>query len=461
MNIKTYKLAELLTQYREIHFVENDQDYKQITISKYSGVSYRGTKNGKHIGRKRQFIVNLRKYPHTLLFTRQGVKDGSIGIAPKDVDGCIATENMPMFSINTKIILPELLASWLNSEECKTQLDSITPTGSAQKAIHERDLLKIHVSIPENIEDQKKLINILKNKKEAIEYLNSEIQNQSAYLTKLRQSILQEAIEGKLTLKWRKEHPICKGNPDYDAETLLEKIQVEKEKLIKEEKNCPSGRRVKKKKALVPIKAEEIPFKLPNGWVWTKLGEICSKIGSGSTPKGSNYTTEGYPFFRSQNIYDSGLLYDDIKYISNSVHKNMHGTVVLKNDLLLNITGGSLGRCALVPNDFKEGNVSQHVCIIRTILSNHNYFHFLILSPLFQSYVFNSTTGAGRKGLPKYNLELFLIPLPPLAEQQAIVDRVEKLLAIVDELEKQVIERKEQSEQLMQAVLREAFEGGK
>src|SRR5574344_278452 len=105
MNLKTYKLAELLTQYRETHFVENDQDYKQLTISKYSGVSYRGTKNGKLIGRKRQFIVNLRKYPHTLLFTRQGVKDGSIGIAPKDVDGCIATENMPMFSINTNIIL--------------------------------------------------------------------------------------------------------------------------------------------------------------------------------------------------------------------------------------------------------------------------------------------------------------------------------------------------------------------
>ncbi len=135
----------------------------------------------------------------------------------------------------------------------------------------------------------------------------------------------------------------------------------------------------------------------------------------------------------------------------------MNGTKVFSDDLLLNITGGSLGRCALVPDTFEEGNVSQHVCIIRLLRGIAYYYHYLVLSPYFQKFVFKSTTGAGREGLPKYNLEQFVIPLPPLAEQQAIVERVDKLLAMVDDLEKQVSERKGQSRQLMRSVLKEAF----
>ena len=76
--------------------------------------------------------------------------------------------------------------------------------------------------------------------------------------------------------------------------------------------------------------------------MWTTVENICSKIGSGSTPKGSNYTSDGIFFFRSQNVHNLGIVLDDIKYISEDVHKSMIGTEVRPNDLLLNITGGSL-----------------------------------------------------------------------------------------------------------------------
>lgn len=99
MSWKKVKLKQILKQYRIEHLVQNDIEYKQVTISKYDGVTFRGTKIGKEIGRKRQFIIDLKKHPNTLMFVRQGVQDGSIGIAPLEVDGCIATENMPMFSI--------------------------------------------------------------------------------------------------------------------------------------------------------------------------------------------------------------------------------------------------------------------------------------------------------------------------------------------------------------------------
>ena len=176
-----------------------------------------------------------------------------------------------------------------------------------------------------------------------------------------------------------------------------------------------------------------MPFEVPNSWVWTTIEEICSKIGSGSTPRGSNYSANGIPFFRSQNVYNDRLVYDDIKYISEEVHHNMKGTEVLANDLLLNITGGSLGRCAVVPADFNCGNVSQHVCIMRAVLVEPEYFHALVLSSYFAKSM--KITGSGREGLPKYNLEQMGFPLPPLTEQQRIVAEIEHWFVLIDQIE--------------------------
>lgn len=142
-----------------------------------------------------------------------------------------------------------------------------------------------------------------------------------------------------------------------------------------------------------------MPFEVPEGWCWRTINDICSKIGSGSTPRGSNYASTGIPFFRSQNVYNDGLVYDDIKYISEDVHKSMISTEVLPKDLLLNITGGSLGRCAVVPSDFERGNVSQHVCILRSIQVLPEYLHCFIISDYFSDTMILS--GSGREGLPK------------------------------------------------------------
>ncbi|WP_413559722.1 restriction endonuclease subunit S [Bacteroides uniformis] len=176
-----------------------------------------------------------------------------------------------------------------------------------------------------------------------------------------------------------------------------------------------------------------VPFEVPDNWVWTDIEHICSKIGSGSTPRGSNYSSKGIPFFRSQNIYNGGLVYEDIKFISEEVHQTMIGTEVLPNDLLLNITGGSLGRCAIVPENFQRGNVSQHVCIMRPIFVVSEYFHAFVLSSIFSKSM--KITGSGREGLPKYNLERMFFPLPPLSEQHRIVSEIENWFALIDQIE--------------------------
>jgi len=223
---------------------------------------------------------------------------------------------------------------------------------------------------------------------------------------KLRQKILDLAIHGKL---------VPQDPNDEPASVLLERIRAEKERLVKEGKIKKS----KTSKTSDTPHYENVPFEVPGSWEWTTIETICSKIGSGSTPKGSNYSLEGIFFFRSQNVYDDGVVLEDIKYISEEVHQSMIGTEVLPNDLLLNITGGSLGRCAIVPNEIDRGNVSQHVCILRPVIVKAEYLHIFILSSFFAKTM--KITGSGREGLPKYNLEKMLLPLPPLEEQTRII----------------------------------------
>ena len=137
---------------------------------------------------------------------------------------------------------------------------------------------------------------------------------------KLRQKILDLAIRGKL---------VPQDPNDEPASVLLERIKAEKERLIKEGK---IKRSKKTTKTSDTPHYENVPFEVPKGWVWTDIENICSKIGSGSTPRGSNYSSKGIPFFRSQNIYNNGLVYEDIKFISEEVHQTMIGTEVLPNE---------------------------------------------------------------------------------------------------------------------------------
>ncbi len=244
-------------------------------------------------------------------------------------------------------------------------------------------------------------------------------------IAKLRELILQLAVQGKLVPQ----------NPnDEPASVLLEKIEREKNKLIKEGK-------LKKENPLPSIKDEEVPFGLPKGWQWARLGGITKKIGSGSTPRGgkSVYVDDGIKFLRSQNVYNDGLRLDDVAYITPNVHMKMSGTAISAGDILLNITGASIARSCLVPDNFEDGNVSQHVSIIRPVDDQiRHYLHKCIISPYIYNLIMNVQVGMSREGLSKNKLQYFTIPMPPLAEQKRIVAKVDQLMALCDTLEQQL-----------------------
>lgn len=328
----------------------------------------------------------------------------------------------------------------------KDQLIVPLMKGSANVSLSLGALADLKIIVPP-MAVQQRVIDLAEND-ELMNPLEHEITNQQSLLTKLKQAILQEAIQGKLTADWRT------ANPDTEpARELLKYIQTEKAKLIVTKK-------LKKEKPLPPIKPEEITFKIPKSWEWCRLLTLCEKTGSGSTPTGgkASYSTSGIPFLRSQNVHNDGLYLEDVAFVSPDIHSRMEGTIVYPNDVLLNITGGSIGRCAVVREEIQEANVNQHVAIIRPVLFQMSVFmHAAILSPYFQAKIEDAQTGAGREGLPKNKMDQFLIPLPPLAEQAAIVERVEELMATCRELEREIENSRTHASQLLQAILKEAF----
>jgi type I restriction enzyme S subunit len=177
--------------------------------------------------------------------------------------------------------------------------------------------------------------------------------------------------------------------------------------------------------------------KLPVHWEVKKLKFSVSKVGSGVTPKGGaeSYEKEGIPLFRSQNIHFDGLRLDDIVFISEETHHGMINSKISAGDVLLNITGASIGRCNYVPADFGEGNVNQHVCIIRPeaeILTK--YLQMVLCSKVGQSQIDLEQSGSGREGLTFVAIKNFVIPLPATEEQGNIVRQIDLHLGRVETL---------------------------
>ena len=165
MCFKTVKIGSVLKQYRIEHWVQNDRIYKQVSILNDGNVVLRGEKIGKEIGRKRQFIIDMDKYPKTLIFTRQLLLQGCIGIATNEVNGCIATENMPMFSIEG--IEPDFLSFFIKTELFKIQVRSLETSGTAQKSLHERQFLELGIPLP-TTKEQKEIILACKSAEKSI-----------------------------------------------------------------------------------------------------------------------------------------------------------------------------------------------------------------------------------------------------------------------------------------------------
>lgn len=325
--------------------------------------------------------------------------------------------------------------------------------GGIKTEIKPKHFLPLEIHLPD-IEFQKEIVSFFKRIENEMGDLSGEITHQQSILKQLRQQILQEAIEGKLTAKWRVQHPdLISG--DNHASKLLEKIKAEKQTLTENAKYA------KKDKPLAPIADAEKPFVLPDGWVWCRLGELCNGIFTGpfgSMLHKSDYVQNGIPTVNPTHIINGQIVADGRMCVSERTREKLKRYSLTHGDLVI-ARRGDLSKCAVVQHEQDGWLCGTGSFFVKCLGVNRNFICLAYISQKAQTYLLQDSIGQTMDNLNQILLRKLPIGLPPLSEQQAIVERVDKLMAMIEELEKQVSERKELSEMLMQSVIREAFAG--
>lgn len=181
----------------------------------------------------------------------------------------------------------------------------------------------------------------------------------------------------------------------------------------------------------VPMRDSGVEWlgEIPKHWKVLRLKFLVSKIGSGKTPLGGadTYVSKGIPLIRSQNVHFEGLSQDDLVFIDHDTDKQMTNSRTFNGDVLLNITGASIGRCCLVPKSIYQANVNQHVCVMRPLFKilNNKFLKLFVESDVGQAQVFVGEQGISREGLTFEQIGNFVLSLPLLKEQEKIVAYIE------------------------------------
>ncbi len=311
----------------------------------------------------------------------------------------------------------------------------INKTGSTVAGIKAAILKTLWIPIPPykeqiRISDAlKATLNLVDNISESKEALNNQINN-------AKSKILDLAIRGKL---------VPQDPNDEPASVLLERIRAEKEKLIKQ------GEIKRNKKESVIFRSDdnsyyetigekticidnELPFKLPEGWEWTRLQNISSILTDG-THKTPQYSDNGYIFLSSKNVTTGKIDWENVMYIPKSLHEELYNRLVPKQGDILLAKNGTTGVAAIVDKDVVF-DIYVSLALIRVAdgLINSQYILNVIGSSCIQEYFNKSLKGIGVPNLHLEHIRRTLIPIPPRTEQQKIVNIIEKVFAIFAEI---------------------------
>lgn len=269
-------------------------------------------------------------------------------------------------------------------------------------------------------------------------------------IKKLRETVLQLAVQGKLTADWRSCYPELVSGSNHASE-LLQSIQKEKAQLIKDKK-------IKKESPLPAITKDEIPYELPEGWVWCRIIDVCTKVTDGfhHTP---TKLDNGIIYISATHIKENGILWNDCHFIGEKEHSELFRKASQsKGDVLIVNRGAGCGTPAIV--DIDEPFSFQNAALIgfnENYINSHYMNNFILQKRTEIMDIF--TNGGAQPMLSNKILKTLLFPFAPIEEQKAIVEKVNALMGLCDALEQEVAESKAFSEQLMQSVLREVFEG--
>ena len=225
-----------------------------------------------------------------------------------------------------------------------------------------------------------------------------------------------------------------------EIDTVLEKTRASIEEYKKLKQSVITQAVTKGIRPNRPMKDSGIEWigEIPEDWEISKIKYGVTKVGSGKTPSGGaeTYADKGVLFLRSQNVYNTGLVLEPATYITEQVDEEMKNTRVQPRDVLLNITGGSIGRCCIFPEELQTANVNQHVSIIRVIegIFLPEYMHYYWLSALGTMSINLLQTGGNREGLSADAIKNSLIPILTVEEQHEIIGYLDEKCIEIDKL---------------------------
>jgi type I restriction enzyme S subunit len=429
LSFPTKKLKKYI---KRVNVKLKDTNYNQHDLTVYGvtnteGITITGNQTSEDLG---NYIV-LKE--NQLAYNPYRVNVGSIGLAPKGLLGLVS----PAYIVfeTTEELSAEFLYYYLKSSLGVNLIKWYGDRGGVRSALRYNDLCEI--DIPDlNLNQQMSVLKKMKEVNAEIEEFNNEVHCQEQLISKLRQSILQEAVQGKL---------VPQDPNDEPASVLLERIKEEKERLIKEGK-------IKKEKPLPPISEDEIPYELPEGWEWVRLGEVTN-YAYNETLKPDEIDEEEWVLELEDIEKDTSRL---IQVIRNKDRKSKSNkNRFYKGDVLYGKLRPYLKKVLVAPED---GVCSTEIIPFRGYGNiESRYIMYIMKSPYIDKIVNSITHGMNMPRLGTKNALELLIPLPPINEQKRIVEKVDQLMALCDELEKNIEQSKKDCELLIQSVLQEAF----
>src|SRR3989344_7272988 len=380
-----------------------------------------------------------------LVISGINVEKGAVAVYQGKED-VLATIHYSSYEFDETKIDIEYFKTFLRSKTFRETINTQI-RGGIKTVLKAKNFLPLEINLPE-LEDQIDIRNKINSSSWIILELSNINNSNESYISKLRQAILQEAVQGKLVPQ----------NPnDEPASELLKKIQKEKDKLIKEGK-------MKKQKPLPPISDDEIPYELPKSWEWVRLGDLSASENYsfvdgpfGSNLKREHYVEKGIRIIQLQNVGEGFWKEGKNVYTSENKANELIRCNAYPGDLVI-AKMAPVARATIIPGLHKKYVLCSDCVKFKPHKSiNINYIKYLLNSEIIRKRVILDSTGMTRQRTSLGKLKLLTIPLPPLSEQLRIVEKIDKLMVYCDELEKQVKENQGNSEKLMISVLKESF----
>jgi type I restriction enzyme, S subunit len=440
------RIGDILTRNKTAVVVEDGTSYKQVTIrTNYKGVVLRGSQDGSTILTKNQFAVSAGQF----ILSRIDARNGAFGVVPEELEGAIVTNDFLAFDVNEKVVERDFLIFFLQSPVFLEACVRASRGNTNRKRVNEDFFLNYQVSLPP-LAHQHDLIRQINRGRAKLAIVQREIVHQESLLSALKPAVLQEAIEGKLTVDWRAAHSKVET-----ASQLLRHIRAEKDRLVAAKKLRPEN-------PLPNIAPSEIPHAIPKGWMWCRLGELIDKTESGWSPACLKHSAASgkWGVLKTTAVQIGQYIADENKELPASLPPRPEHEAIV-GDILMTRAGPAnrVGICALVRETRSRLMISDKLIRFRPVLVSGAYLELFANTPLFQKLIEASKQGMAQSqvNISQENLKRTVTPLPPLAEQAAIVKRVEALMVMCEALDEETQRASINAGRLLQALLKEAF----